>query len=307
MSSRNPHTPTLTRGLSVKPALRKRLGVLLTGVSLTVLLGVNSPAGAAQNPYERGPAPTQASVIAARGPFAIGQVTVESGSGTGFNGGTIYYPTDTSQGTFGAVAVIPGFVSPQSVVQWLGPRLASQGFVVFTLDSNGLFDQPQSRGSQLLAALDHLTTRSPVRDRVDPSRLAVMGHSMGGGGSLWAAQNRSSLQAAIPLAPWESDATWENVSVPTMIIGGQSDTIAPVASMSIPMYTSMTAAPEKAYLEMLNGSHFAPVSENVTTAKYALSWLKRFVDNDTRYDQFLCPAPTPSTAISQYRDTCPNT
>ncbi|MGP4011342.1 dienelactone hydrolase family protein [Streptomyces sp. 4N124] len=290
----------------MKPALRKRLGVLLTCVSLTVLLGVSTRAEAAQNPYERGPAPTQASVIAARGSFAIGQVTVPSGSGTGFNGGTIYYPTDTSQGTFGAVAVIPGFISPQSVVQWLGPRLASQGFVVFTLDTNGLFDLPQSRGSQLLAALDYVTKSSSVRDRVDPNRLAVMGHSMGGGGSLWAAQNRSALKAAVPLAPWENDTTWESVRVPTMIIGGQSDTLAPVASMSIPIYTSMTAAPEKAYLEMLNGSHLAPVNENVTTAKYALSWLKRFVDNDTRYDQFLCPAPAPNQAISQYRDTCPN-
>ncbi|WP_128378254.1 dienelactone hydrolase family protein [Streptomyces cavernae] len=287
-------------------ALRKRLGLLLTGASLTALLGVNTPAEAAQNPYERGPAPTEASVTAARGPFAIAQVSVPSGSGTGFNNGTIYYPTDTSQGTFGAVAVIPGFISPQLVIQWLGPRLASQGFVVFTLDTNGGGDLPESRGSQLLAALDYLTTRSTVRDRVDPTRLAVMGHSMGGGGSLWAAQNRPSLQAAIPLAPWELDTTWEGVKVPTMIIGGQTDAIAPVGSMSIPQYTSMTAAPEKAYLEMKNGNHFAPVSENSTTAKYALSWLKRFVDDDTRYDQFLCPAPAPNSAISQYRDTCPN-
>ena len=290
----------------MKPALRKRLGALLTCASLTVLLGMNTPAEAAQNPYERGPAPTEAGVIAPRGPFAIGQVSVPSGSGTGFKGGTIYYPTDTSTGTFGAIAVIPGFISSQSVVQWLGPRLASQGFVVFTLDTNGLLDLPQSRGSQLLAALDYVSKSSTVRDRVDPNRLAVMGHSMGGGGSLWAAQNRPSLKAAVPLAPWEGDTTWESVKVPTMIIGGQSDTTAPVTSMSIPMYTSMTAAPEKAYLEMLKGSHSAPVNENNTTAKYALSWLKRFVDNDTRYDQFLCPAPAPTSAISQYRDTCPN-
>ena len=27
----------------------------------------------------------------------------------------------------------------------------------------------------------------------------------------------------------------------------------------------------------------------MTIAKYSISWLKRFIDNDTRYEQFLCP------------------
>jgi hypothetical protein len=45
------------------------------------------------------------------------------------------------------------------------------------------------------------------------------------------------------------------------------------------------------------------VMPNATLAKYAIAWLKRYVDDDTRYEQFLCPAPSGST-ISQYRDTC---
>ena len=43
----------------------------------------------------------------------------------------------------------------------------------------------------------------------------------------------------------------------------------------------------------------------MTIAKYSISWLKRFVDNDTRYEQFLCPKPT-GPAIEEYRDTCPH-
>jgi dienelactone hydrolase len=272
---------------------------------MVAAVGIAAPAHA-DSPYERGPDPTEASITAARGTFAIAQTTVPGGSGQGFNGGTIFYPTDTSEGTFGAVAIMPGFVSPQAVIQWLGPRLASQGFVVFTLDSVSATNFPTARASQLLAALDYLTTSSSVRSRIDASRLAVMGHSMGGGASLWAAQNRPALQAAIPLAPWETDTTWQGIRVPTMIIGGQNDSIAPVASMAIPSYTSITAAPEKAYLEVANGSHAVGVTESPVTAKYALSWLKRFVDDDTRYDQFLCPPPSPNSNISQYRGTCPH-
>ncbi|MFE9998870.1 hypothetical protein ACFYRZ_29940 [Streptomyces avermitilis] len=59
-------------------------------------------------------------------------------------------------------------------------------------------------------------------------------------------------------------------------------------------------------MELRNGDHLAPASESPTVGKYALSWLKRFVDDDTRYDQFLCPGPTPDTNVSRYRNTCPS-
>ena len=36
-----------------------------------------------------------------------------------------------------------------------------------------------------------------------------------------------------------------------------------------------------------------------------VAWLKRFVDDDTRYEQFLCPGPSGSQ-IQEYRNTCPS-
>nr|WP_233441988.1 dienelactone hydrolase family protein [Lentzea atacamensis] len=273
-------------------------------IALSLLL-VGGTAHAADNPYERGPAPTTASIEAARGPFAISQTSVSSLVG-GFGGGTIYYPTSTASGTFGAVAISPGFTGTQATIAWLGPRIASQGFVVFTIDTTTVFDQPDSRATQLLAALDYLTQRSDVRSRVDATRLGVMGHSMGGGGSLRAAAQRPALQAAIPLTGWHTTKNWSTVRVPTMVIGAENDSIAPVAQHSEPFYTSLPSTLDKAYLELNNASHLAPNTSNTTIAKYSISWLKRFVDNDTRYEQFLCPAPRPGTLIEEYRDTCPH-
>lgn len=278
---------------------------ILCGLATVAALTIAPTAYAAENPYERGPVPTESSIEASRGSFAVSQTSVSGLSVTGFGGGTIYYPTSTSQGTFGAVAISPGFTATQSTISWLGPRLASQGFVVFTIDTNSVFDLPDSRGDQLLAALDYLTQRSSVRSRVDASRLAVSGHSMGGGGSLAAAQDRPSLQAAVPLAGWHSQKSWSSLRVPTFVIGGENDTVASVSSHSIPFYTSIPASAEKAYMELDGESHSFPTSSNTTTAKYTISWLKRFVDNDTRYEQFLCPAPDDRT-ISDYRDTCPH-
>ncbi|MFG2072305.1 alpha/beta hydrolase family protein [Nonomuraea maritima] len=268
-------------------------------------LAIGSPAQAA-GPYDRGPDPTDAVLEASRGPFSVATQRVSS-LVLGFGGGEIYYPTDTSQGTFGAVAISPGYTARWSSLAWLGPRIASHGFVVIGIETNTLYDQPASRGRQLLAALDYLVEDSPlaVRSRIDPGRLAVAGHSMGGGGTLEAADDRPSLQAAVPIAPWNTDKTWPGIQVPTMIIGGESDSVAPVATHAQLFYESIPSSSEKAYLELNGASHFFPQTTNTTMAKSMVAWLKRFVDDDTRYEQFLCPPPS-GTAIEEYRHTCPS-
>jgi alpha-beta hydrolase superfamily lysophospholipase len=288
--------------------LRKQSFALLgAGAALVAGLLAAPPAQAQENPFERGPNPTESLIEASRGPFTTSQTTVSSLSVSGFGGGVIYYPTTTSEGTWGAIAISPGFTASWSSLDWLGPRLASHGFVVIGIETNSRFDQPSSRGTQLLAALDYLTRSSSVRSRVDATRLAVAGHSMGGGGSLEAAADRTSLKAAIPLAPWNSDKTWPEVRTPTFIIGGESDSVASVSSHSIPFYNSLTNAREKGYLELDNASHFFPQSPNTTMAKFMISWMKRYIDNDTRYEQFICPGPDTGlfSGISDYRDTCP--
>ena len=269
------------------------------------VLSTGPVAGAQTNPYQRGPAPTNSSIEASRGSFATSQTSVSS-LVAGFGGGTIYYPTTTSEGTFGAIAVSPGFTGTQASIAWLGPRIASQGFVVFTIDTNSIYDQPGSRADQLQAALNYLVDQSTVRTRIDRSRLGLMGHSMGGGGTLEATRDNTALQAAVPLMPWHTTKSFSGIRTPTLVIGAENDAIAPVGSHSILFYNSIPASAEKAYLELNGAGHFVANSPDTTLAKYAISWLKRYIDNDTRYEQFLCPAPR-ATAISDYRDTCPGT
>lgn len=313
------HHPTSDRSrIASRPAHRARTAAKLT-LMLALIGGSGAIAPAAQavanptpvvqaaaNPYERGPAPTSSSVEAVRGAFATASTNVSSLLVSGFGGGTIYYPTSTASGTFGAVAIAPGFTATKSSMAWLAERVASHGFVVFNIDTNSTSDQPASRGRQLLAALDYLVEDSSAASRIDATRLGVMGHSMGGGGTLSAANSRPSLQAAIPLTGWHTTKSWSGIRVPTLVVGAENDTVAPVSSHSKPFYNSIPASSEKAYLELNGASHFAPNSSNTTIAKYSISWLKRFIDNDTRYDQFLCPSPPDSTTISDYLDTCPH-
>jgi pimeloyl-ACP methyl ester carboxylesterase len=144
-----------------------------------------------------------------------------------------------------------------------------------------------------------------VSSRIDPTRLAVAGWSMGGGGALNAALRRPSLKAAIPFAPWEPNRNWSRVQVPTLVIGGEGDTIAPEAQHAEAFYTSISG--EKAYMEINNGGHLFPFLENVPQGQFMVSWLKRWVDDDTRYEQFLCPGPAAGGQINEYRSTCPFT
>lgn len=261
------------------------------------------PSAVADDSYQRGPDPTVDSIEAPLGSFEIGTAVVTRAAAEGFGGGTVYYPVDTSEGTFGAVAVSPGYRSSQAAVAWLGPRLASQGFVVVTIDTLRLSDSPDRRGDQLLAALDYLR-RTELADRIDPGRLAVMGHSMGGGGSLEAAKDYPALQAAIPLAAWNTDKSFPEVTTPTLVIGAEDDSIAPVRSHSERFYESLPADGDKAYLELRDASHSVPTADSTIIARYSLSWLKRYVDDDERYAQFLCPPPVPDQLISEYRSTC---
>jgi len=265
------------------------------------------------NPYERGPDPTKAMLEADLGPFSVG--SYRPSSTPGFGAGTIWYPSNTAEGPFAAVAVCPGFFEGESAIDWVGPRLASHGFVVITISTNGSFDYPSSRADQLMAALDTVIDESngstPISGLVDPNRTGLSGHSMGGGGTLIAARDNPSVDAAIPLAPWNSGSTnFSGVDAGTLIIACEDDSIAPVNSHAWPFFQSLTA--EKAFMEFSNEDHFCANSGNghePLLGKYIVSWMKRFLDFDTRYDPFLCGAShdedLQSNELSEYLETCP--
>jgi ricin-type beta-trefoil lectin protein len=285
----------------------RQRGTLVLAV-LGVVLGLLTvpQASAADNPYQRGPDPTPASIAAATGPFATAQATVPKGNG--FGGGIVYYPTDTSQGTFGAIAIAPGYNTEWRSYGWLGPRLASFGFVVLGIDTNSLSDYADARADQLLAALDWLVASSPVRDRVDRTRLAVGGHSMGGGGALVAGTRRPSLLTAVGMAPYVPNGNLSGIKIPTVLFGGQTDTTVTPAYLAS-AYATIPATTQRAYPEIAGEGHGFPAGggggNSGAFARVMMIWLKVFMDADTRYSSFLCPSLSNTSGISKYQASCP--
>jgi triacylglycerol lipase len=233
--------------------------------------------------------------LSADGPFEV-RTYVDFPDVPEFLAGTIYYPAD-APGPVGGVAVAPGFTEEQRHISWWGPRLASHGYAVLVLDTNDRRERPDARAAALMAGVRLLREEgerrgSPLFGRIAPDRMAVMGHSMGGGGALLAAHEHSDgIRAAIPFTPWEPESTLGGVTAPTLILAGEADNIAEVAEHAWRHFTLIPDSTPKVYLEVVGGDHYiADTTRGTdlsTMGRYALAWLRLFVDGDERYRDFL--------------------
>lgn len=241
----------------------------------------------------RGAAPTE-QTASTRGPYEVTRYSTGVADSPDYGAYDVDYPSDATP-PFAGVAIIPGFVeSRTSVADW-GPFLASHGFVAITIDPNSNLDLPAVRATALWAAIGSLKaensrSNSPLVGKVDVDRLAIMGHSMGGGGTLEAANAHSAdLRAAIPLAPWDLTSAFGAITVPTMVLAGQNDAIAPAPQHASPFYAAIPATTVKVYAEFAGGDHLvanSPVT-NPAAAILGLSWLKVHLEDDLRYAPFI--------------------
>ncbi len=232
--------------------------------------------------------------LSADGPYAVRAYTSFPEVGE-FADATIYYPLD-AETPVGGVAVSPGFTELQRAINWWGPRLASHGFAVLILDTNEPRDSPELRAEALISAVRLLKAEnsrpdSPLNGRIDVNKMAIMGHSMGGGGTLIAANNYSDeIQAAIPFTPWQPEGDFSQITVPTLVIAGAADRIAAVSDHAWPHYQSLPHSTTRVYLEVAGGNHFLANSSGPdlsTIGRYGIAWLKLYLDGDERYRDFI--------------------
>ena len=221
-----------------------------------------------------------------------------------FSAATIYFPANKGE-DFAGVAISPGFVESQENMSWWGNHLASHGFAVLTLDTNELRDNPSLRADALMAAIEVLRNEGErmggtLRGKILNDRMAIMGHSMGGGGTLIAANAHSAeLKAAIPFTPWQPDGNFSAISIPTLVIAGENDRIAPAADHALPHFESLSEDIPKMYFEIKGGNHFiantdtgdgrlAPnIDVHDLVGGMSVAWLKLFVDGDEEYRELV--------------------
>jgi alpha-beta hydrolase superfamily lysophospholipase len=264
----------------------------LTALALVAACVCAAPAMAAG--YEHGPAPT-AALLDAAGPYPLASYKISAADAKAYNygGATVHYPTAQGE-TFGIVVMMPGFLAFQAVYDGLVKKFASHGFIVANLDSVGRGDVPDVRAQAVAGGLKHVielaqSGKAPYASVADVSRRAIVGNSMGGGAVLSASVLDPSLKAVVALQPWHTTQSFAKDTIPTLIVACQKDTIAPNKTHSDVFYASLPATLPRAEIEVKGASHLCATflgskAQLTTMGKSTVAWLKRFVDEDMRYD-----------------------
>lgn len=240
-----------------------------------------------------------------QGPYQVASFT-QLPSVPEFSDATLYYPANKAQG-FAGVVISPGFFERQENISWWGNYLASHGFAVITFDTNELNDLPPLRADALLATIGLLRGEnsrqgSAIRGKILEDSMAVMGHSMGGTAALLMANESSDeIKAAIPFnAGGMPNVDFSSVAVPTLVIAGEIDRLAPVNNHAWSHYQTLSNAVPRMYMEVEGGNHFIANTAEVENERLrpnidvhelvggmAVAWLKLFLEGEEEYREML--------------------
>lgn len=225
--------------------LRSLTAVMLTAAAALAL----APGGA----HARPAAAAEAVDPSAAGPFPVAYTDVTvSAAGRSYSA-RVWYPGTTAganapaaAGTHPGLAFGHGFFQAVTQYESLLKHYASWGVITIAPKSQGgLFPSHTAFADDLNAALTWLTTQnttsgSRFADRVDTSRYALSGHSMGGGAALIAASRNPAVKSVTTLAAAETNpsaiAASAALGIPVQYVGGSADSIAGVADNQQKMY-----------------------------------------------------------------------
>ena len=185
----------------------------------------------------------------------------------------IYYPSYTA-GENTAVATFPnfpvivfghGFAMGWDAYANIWQHLAPQGYILAFVRTEGSLIPAPSHGDfgddLALVATKMLalngTAGSPFNGKVK-QKVVIMGHSMGGGATMLAAENNASIAGIVGLAPAETNpsavSVCGNINVPALIFSGSNDGVTPPIDNHLPMYQGL-ASSCKSYVSITGGAH----------------------------------------------------
>ena len=205
----------------------------------------------------------------------------------------VFYPLTLSfDRPNGAIAFSPGFRAAAENYEWWGPTLASLGYNVFIFNTNEPTDGLAARADALVALVDFIKAEnanpdSPVTNKIDVDKIALMGHSMGGGAALAAADRLGDeVGAVIPLAAYccepggSFEGDFSSLTAAALVIASAEDTVAPPAEHARMLY-DLLGSENKVYMEFAAGDHMFPANggpEHETMGRTTLAFLKVYLD-----------------------------
>ncbi len=214
--------------------------------------------------------------------FEIGHTTITfndasrtGGFGSGGGAGRqiqseIYYPAATAgddvaiaNGEFPVIIFGHGFVMAWDAYQNIWEEFVPEGYVfVFPRTEGGFSPSHDEFGLDLSLLVDKMQAENDDMSSIFYNSLtdksAIMGHSMGGGAAMLAAENNTSIETVIGLAPAETTpsaiSAAPQISVPALIFSGSSDGVTPAVDHHQPIYDGLGSSC-KYFLSITGGAH----------------------------------------------------
>ncbi len=192
----------------------------------------------------------------------------------------IYYPATTAgnnvavaAGQFPIIIFGHGFVMAYSAYNSVWDSIVPHGYIIVFPTTEGNFSPSHLEFGKDLAFLvgamkaEGTNVSSPFFGATSSlSTSSVMGHSMGGGSSFLAVQYDSSITTQISLAAANttpsSISAAAGITIPSLVISGANDCVAPPAQHQVPMYDSL-ASVCKTFISITGGSHCQFANYNV--------------------------------------------
>lgn len=189
-----------------------------------------------------------------------------TGQGSGMLTARVHYPATTAgtnapvlpaPGGWPVVVFLHGFAIQGSAYAALGNAWASRGMVV-VLSNTAQFDNvgQEQDGRALYPAVvaANATAGGPFAGAFAVGRLALAGHSMGGGNVANVLAANPGYRCGVAFAPvLPRGANAIAVTTPLAIVVGTGDTIVPPATQAQPFYQAATATTGLRLLYLLNG------------------------------------------------------
>ena len=159
-----------------------------------------------------------------------------------------------------SVVIGHGFTISNTAYAGLANGIAAQGYLVaLPATESSLSPSHPQFGLDLAFVGRAMQTDAQFQNRIGSTR-AVIGHSMGGGAAFLAAASDSAINRLIALAPAETTPSAitaaGGLTLPTLIITGSRDCVAPTASNAQLMFNNLGTPPaEKQLVELIGASH----------------------------------------------------
>lgn len=232
------------------------------------------------------------------GPYNVDDYDMPFGSTPG--GASVYYPTNATP-PYAVLVFTPPLTGSQIMYRAWGPFFASHGIVMVTMDTRTTSDSVNSRADQQADVLDAMKDEnsrygSPLRGKIDTSRLGAVGWSMGGGATWINSAEYNGLKTAMSLAGHNltssnSNSRGRNTRVPILIMNGAQDsTILGGLGQSDGVYDNVPSGVPKVFYEVRYAGHFdwgSPTAASDEAAEIALAFQKTFLEGDTRWARFI--------------------